>query len=72
MTTRQFAENLQALIKQNMTFDALDGANFNIEELNEGDEAIVCSGKTPDEQFLLHIIKIQGYEKNHKGNGTKK
>lgn len=66
MTTKQFAEALQALIKANMTFSAVDGANYNI-ELNKGDEALVCAGKTRDEQFLLHIVKIQGYEKPKRG-----
>ena len=72
MTTKEFAGKLQACIKEYMTFDARDGANYNL-ELNDDDEALVLVGKDKTENFILHIIKIndkKNGKKNHKGNGT--
>lgn len=57
MTTKEFAEKIQACIREYMTFDARDGANYNL-PTQDDDENLVVIGKDKTEHFILHIIKI--------------
>lgn len=65
MTTKEFAGLIQSLIKANMTFDARDGANYDLPTVDD-DENIVCVSEDNKNAFILHVIKIKDTKKNDK------